>query len=67
MQRSTAQQMAEELLRDSMKGIDFSIVNDFIYHKVLQLELSGIDIEEFSADVLEAVESAKVIIKFGGR
>lgn len=64
--RSTAEQMAEELLRDSVKGIDYSIVSDFIYHKVRELEIA-VDVDEFSTEVLAAVDSARIIIKFGGR
>lgn len=67
MEKSTAEQLAEELLRDALVGIDYDIVSDFVYHKVRELELSGIDVHEFSTEVLEAIESARVIIKFKGR
>lgn len=62
-----AEQLAEELIVNYGKTWSLPEVQQEIWERLADIDLQGLSVYEFAEDVLTLIESARVIVKFGGR
>lgn len=65
--QTPAEQLAEELIINYGKNWSYDEVRVEVADRLTELNLQGLSVPEFAEDVLDLIESARVIVKFGGR